>query len=143
MTLIGRLYGIALERRLCEGVRLNLAYRWFCRFSLDARAPHHSTFSKNRHGRFREAGIFRVLFEQTVLQCMEAGLSPAASSLRAVSSLSGVSADFRPLSIPPFSELLPPGNRPFLDQLALHLRDRGEDMEQEPARGRGGIEPVR
>jgi hypothetical protein len=30
--------------------------------------------SKNRHGRFCEAGIFRLLFEQTVRHCVEAGL---------------------------------------------------------------------
>lgn len=74
MALIGRLYAITSERRLCEEVRLNLAYRWFCRLPLEARVPHHSTFSKNRHGRFREAGIFRLLFEQTVRRCMENGL---------------------------------------------------------------------
>ncbi|MBB5717089.1 IS1182 family transposase, partial [Sphingomonas aerophila] len=74
MALIGRLYGITSERRLCEQVRFNLAYRWFCRLPLDARVPHHSTFSKNRHGRFRDAGIFRVLFEQTVRRCAKAGL---------------------------------------------------------------------
>jgi transposase len=74
MALLGRLYGIGSERRLCEEVRYNLAYRWFCRLPLDARVPHHSTFSKNRHGRFRDAGVFRLLFEQTVRLCMAAGL---------------------------------------------------------------------
>lgn len=74
MALIGRLYGITSERRLCEEVRFNLAYRWFCRLPLDARVPHHSTFSKNRHGRFRDAGIFRLLFELTVRRCVKAGL---------------------------------------------------------------------
>jgi transposase len=74
MLLVGRLFGITSERRLCEEVRFNVAYRWFCRLSLNARVPHHSTFSKNRHGRFREAGIFRLLFEQTVRWCEAAGL---------------------------------------------------------------------
>ena len=74
MTLIGRLYAITSERRLCEEVRFNLAYRWFCRLPLNARVPHHSTFSKNRHGRFREAGVFRLLFEHTVRRCVNAGL---------------------------------------------------------------------
>lgn len=74
MALIGRLYGITSERRLCEEVRFNLAYRWFCRLPLGTDVPHHSTFSKNRHGRFRDAGIFRLLFEQTVRRCVEAGL---------------------------------------------------------------------
>ncbi|MFN3677957.1 MAG: transposase [Sphingomonas pseudosanguinis] len=74
MSLIARLYGLTSERRLCEEVRFNLAYRWFCRLPLDAPVPHHSTFSKNRHGRFRDAGIFRILFEQTVRRCADAGL---------------------------------------------------------------------
>lgn len=69
MTLIGRLHGITSERRLYEEVRFNLAYRWFCRLPLGADVPHHPTFSKNRPGRFRDAGVFRLLFEQTVRRC--------------------------------------------------------------------------
>ena len=30
MLLVGYCYGIRSERRLCEEVHLNLAYRWFC-----------------------------------------------------------------------------------------------------------------
>jgi hypothetical protein len=36
--------------------------------------PDHSTFSKNRYGRFRESNIYRVLFEDVVGQCCSAGL---------------------------------------------------------------------
>ena len=74
MLLIGYCYGIRSERRLCEEVELNLAYRWFCRLNLDDRVPDHSTFSKNRHGRFREADILRHVFETTVQTCMDKGL---------------------------------------------------------------------
>ncbi len=74
MALIGRLYAIPSERRLCEEVHYNFAYRWFCRLTPGAAIPHHSTFSKNRHGRFREAGVFRLLFENTVRRCIAAGL---------------------------------------------------------------------
>ena len=74
MALIGRIYAIPSERRLCEEVRYNLAYRWFCRLPLGAAVPHHSTFSKNRHGRFRSADVFRLLFENTVRRCVAAGL---------------------------------------------------------------------
>src|SRR4029077_13594570 len=74
MLLIGYCYGIRSERRLCEEVDLNLAYRWFCRLNLDDAVPDHSTFSKNRHGRFREADILRHMFEATVHACMDAGL---------------------------------------------------------------------
>ena len=54
MVIIGYCFGIRSERRLCEEVHLNLAYRWFCRLSLEDKVPDHSTFSKNRHGRFRD-----------------------------------------------------------------------------------------
>ncbi len=50
MLIIGYCLGIRSERRLCDEVHLNLAYRWFCRLGLDGRVPDHSTFSKNRHG---------------------------------------------------------------------------------------------
>ena len=53
MLLVGYCFGIRSERRLCEEVHLNLAYRWFCRLGLEGEMPDHSTFSKNRHGRFR------------------------------------------------------------------------------------------
>ena len=53
MLIVGYCFGIRSERRLCEEVHLNLAYRWFCRLGLDGDVPDHSTFSKNRHGRFR------------------------------------------------------------------------------------------
>jgi len=74
MLLVGYLYGIRSERRLVEEIHFNLAYRWFCRLGLNSEVPDRSTFSKNRHGRFRESGIFRELFEQIVRQCMENGL---------------------------------------------------------------------
>jgi len=74
MLLIGYSFGIRSERRLCEEVRLNLAYRWFCRLGLEDIVPDHSTFSKNRHGRFRESDLLRLVFESVVERCMKAGL---------------------------------------------------------------------
>lgn len=74
MLLIGYCLGIRSERQLCEEVRLNLAYRWFCRLSIEDQVPDHSTFSKNRHGRFREAEAFRFVFEDVLKRCIEAGL---------------------------------------------------------------------
>ena len=74
MLLIGYCYGIRSERRLCEETHLNLAYRWFCRLGLEGAVPDHSTFSKNRHGRFRESALFRRIFEEVVARCMRAGL---------------------------------------------------------------------
>lgn len=74
MLIIGYCYGIRSERRLCEEVHLNLAYRWFCRLGLEEPVPDHSTFSKNRHGRFRESGMLRWVFDAVVRQCMAAGV---------------------------------------------------------------------
>jgi len=74
MLIIGYCSGIRSERRLCEEVHLNLAYRWFCRLGLEDAVPDHSTFSKNRHGRFRESGTFRHLFEIVLQRCMAEGL---------------------------------------------------------------------
>jgi transposase len=74
MLLVGYCFGIRSERRLCQEVHLNLAYRWFCRLGLEDDVPDHSSFSKNRHGRFRESGVFRHLFETVVERCMTEGL---------------------------------------------------------------------
>ena len=71
MLIVGYCFGIRSERRLCAEVHLNLAYRWFCRLGLDGGVPDHSTFSKNRHGRFRESDLFRKLFETVVARCIK------------------------------------------------------------------------
>lgn len=77
MLIVGYCYGIRSERRLCEELHLNLAYRWFCRLGLEDPVPDHSTFSRNRHGRFRDSGVFRWLFDEVVRRCMAAGLVKA------------------------------------------------------------------
>ena len=74
MLIVGYCYGIRSERKLCEEVELHLGYRWFCRLDLEDNIPDHSTFSVNRHGRFRESDIFRQIFERIVRACMDAGL---------------------------------------------------------------------
>jgi transposase len=74
MLLIGYCCGIRSERQLCYEVTMNLAYRWFCKLKITDQVPHHSTFSKNRHGRFRESEVFRFVFEQVLTRCMEEGL---------------------------------------------------------------------
>ena len=74
LLLVGYLYGITSERRLLEEVRMHLAYRWFSRLGFEKEIPDHSTFSKNRHGRFRQCGVFRKVFEEIVRRCLEAGL---------------------------------------------------------------------
>ena len=72
MLIVGYCFGIRSERRLCQEVNLNLAYRWFCRLGLEDKVPDHSTFSVNRHGRFRASDILRKVFEEGVRGCMVA-----------------------------------------------------------------------
>jgi transposase len=126
MLIVGYRFGTRSERRLCEEVHLNLAYRWFCRLWLDGDVPDHSTFSKNRHSRFRDSDLLRHVFEAVVRRCMaeglvggdgfavdaslikadayrqrgideSAGLSPEASSVRASSGSSAVSTSSVPM----------------------------------------------
>ncbi len=74
IVLIGYLYGISSERKLIEELRMHLAWRWFTGLGFDEEVPHHSTFSKNRHGRLQESKLFEQLFERIVTRCMEVGL---------------------------------------------------------------------
>jgi transposase len=74
MLIVGYCYSIRSERRLCQEVKMNLAYRWFCGLGLEDKVPHHSTFSVNRLGRFRASDILRKVFEEVVCGCMTAGL---------------------------------------------------------------------
>src|SRR3954466_1938098 len=74
MLIVGYCYGIRSERKLIQEVELHLAYRWFCKLDLDDKVPHHSTFSENRLGRFRESDLLPPIFERVVAACMAAGL---------------------------------------------------------------------
>ena len=74
MLLVGYCFGIRSERRLCQEVELHLAYRWLCQLDLDDAIPHHSTFSVNRLGRFRESDVLRHIFERVVWSAMAAGM---------------------------------------------------------------------
>ncbi|TMJ66291.1 MAG: IS5/IS1182 family transposase [Alphaproteobacteria bacterium] len=74
MLIVGYCYGIRSERKLTQEVELHLAYRWFCKLDLDDKVPHHSTFSENRLGRFRESDLLRHIFERVVWTAMAMGL---------------------------------------------------------------------
>ncbi|OGW40087.1 MAG: hypothetical protein A2Y97_10890 [Nitrospirae bacterium RBG_13_39_12] len=74
MLLIGYLYGITSERRLCEEVKMHIGYRWFVGLNMEDTIPDHSTFSKNRHERFAESGICQEIFDEIIRQCTEKGL---------------------------------------------------------------------
>ena len=74
MLIVGYCCGIRSERRLTQEVELHLAYRWFCKLDLDDEIPHHSTFSANRLGRFRDSDVLRHIFERVVWAAMAMGL---------------------------------------------------------------------
>lgn len=74
MLIVGYCFGIRSERRLCEETHLNLAYRWFCQLGLEDAVPDHSTFSKNRHGRFRDNDTLRFVFEKVLQRCLAEGM---------------------------------------------------------------------
>ena len=74
MLIVGYCYGIRSERKLCQEVELHLAYRWFCKLDLEDKVPHHSTFSENRLGRFRDSDLLRHIFERVVWAAMAMGL---------------------------------------------------------------------
>jgi transposase len=77
MLLVDYCYGIRSERRICEEVNFNLAYRWFYKLGLEDEVPDHSSFSKNRHGRFRGSGLFGLIFDSVVHSCHQQGLIKA------------------------------------------------------------------
>ena len=74
MLLIGYLFDITSERKLCDEISMHIGYRWFCDLSMDEKVPDHSTFSKNRHGRFKQSGIFQDIFDEIVRQCIVLGI---------------------------------------------------------------------
>ena len=74
MLIVGYVFAIRSERALCREVKVNLAYRWFCKLSIEDQIPDHSAFSRARNERFRDSDIFRRVFERVVGACIGAGL---------------------------------------------------------------------
>ena len=117
MLIVGYCFGIRSERRLCEEVHLNLAYRWFCRLGLDADVPDHSTFSKNRHGRFRESDLLRKLFETVVARCMKEGI--VGGEAFAVDASMIVADAHRRRGVPKVEDLDPTSSRAVAEYLSV------------------------
>jgi transposase len=74
MLIVGYVFAIRSERRICTEVQVNLAYRWFCKLGIEDKIPDHSVFCRARHERFRESDALRRVFERVVAMCMAAGL---------------------------------------------------------------------
>ena len=117
MLIVGYCFGIRSERRLCEEVHLNLAYRWFCRLGLDGEVPDHSTFSKNRHGRFRESDLLRKLFETVVARCMKERL--VGGEAFAVDASMIVADAHRRRGVAKVEDLDPPSSRAVAEYLSV------------------------
>lgn len=117
MLIVGYCFGIRSERRLCDEVHLNLGYRWFCRLSLDAAVPDHSTFSKARHGRCRDADLLRQVFETVVRRCMAEGLVGGEGF--AVDSSVIIADAHRQRSVDDPDELEPEASRAVAEYLAV------------------------
>src|SRR5712671_4401194 len=74
MRLVGYVFAIRSERRICAEIQVNLAYRWFCKLGIKDRIPDHSVFCRARHERFRESDALRRVFEGVVAMCIATGL---------------------------------------------------------------------
>src|SRR5258707_12007405 len=74
MLIVGYLFAIRSERRICAEVQVNLAYRWFCKLGIEDSIPDHSVFCRARLERFRESDALRRVFEGVVAMCIAAGL---------------------------------------------------------------------
>jgi len=74
MRIVGNVFAIRSERRLCAEVQVNLAYRWFCKLGIEDKVPDHSMFCRARHERFRDSDALRRVFEEVVATCIAAGL---------------------------------------------------------------------
>src|SRR5213596_3977012 len=74
MLIVGYVFALRSERRICAEMQVNLAYRWFCKLGIEDRIPDHSAFSRARNERFREGEVFRRVFERVVEACIAAGL---------------------------------------------------------------------
>jgi transposase len=74
VLIVGYVFAIRSERRICAEVQVNLAYRWFCKLGIEDKVPDHSVFCRARNERFRESDALRRVFEGVVGTCIAAGL---------------------------------------------------------------------
>ena len=74
MLLVGYVFAIRSERRICAEIQVNLAYRWFCKLGIEDKIPDHSVFCRARQERFRQSDALRRVFEAVVAMSIAAGL---------------------------------------------------------------------
>jgi len=134
MLLVGYLFGITSERRLCDEVQMHVGYRWFAGLSLEDKVPDHSTFSKNRHGRFKESGIYQQMFDEIVRLCVEQGLV-SGKHLTVDSTLVKANASFRTME--PVVVKLDP--RQYLAELEKENPQEQDKKDDEPWEPQGDL----
>jgi transposase len=134
MLLVGYLFGIISERRLCDEVQMHLGYRWFVGLTLEDKVPDHSTFSKNRHGRFKESGIYQEMFDEIVRLCAEKGLV-SGKHLTVDSTLVKANASFRTME-PVVVQLDP---REYLKEVEKGNPQAEEKTDDEPWEPKGDL----
>ena len=115
MLLVAYLNDITSDRRLCEEVRYNLAYRWFCRLSLEDEVPDHSSLSRIRD-RYGEE-IFEAVFRRIVALCQEKGW--VAQECRVMTDATLIAADAS------LNSLIPNDPEEARKEAAAQQRDRG------------------
>lgn len=72
MQLISYLFGISSDRKLCDEIQCNIAYRWYLGYPLDQSTPTHSTLTRVRDRLGVE--IYKEVFDKIIKDCLEAGL---------------------------------------------------------------------
>ena len=72
MMIVSYIFGINHDRKLCDEISYNLAYRWYCRLNLSDNVPDHSSISKIRD-RYGEE-LFATLFDYILELCSRHGL---------------------------------------------------------------------
>lgn len=74
MLLIGYLYNLS-ENRLCQEVTMHAEKRLFCHMtSFEDKIPDRSTVNKLRNHKWAKSGLFQLIMQRIVQQCIDAGL---------------------------------------------------------------------
>ena len=73
IVLIQYTFGIRSMRQTIKEIEVNMAYRWFLGYGMTEPVPHFTTFGKNYLRRFADSEIFEKIFEQILLEAVNAG----------------------------------------------------------------------
>lgn len=131
MLFIGYLYGIRSERQLVRDIQVNVAYRWFLKYSLTDKIPDASTISQNRRRRFSETDICQEIFDEIVRQAISLGLADG-KSLYTDSTHLKANANKNKYT----EEELPVTTKPYLDELDKAIEEDRILHGKQPLKGK-------